>query len=307
MAIPKRIKRYRDRYALVDGIPYQMPIYAKNSPALMAGFSCDYEKANALLPGNELHALRLPNGRAVLLITVINYLDTSIGKYIEYSIAIACTHGRKPAPPMLPAMMMKTYGTGQYILDLPVSSEVSVKGGKGIWGMPKHQANLDFVITDDMVSSQYEKDGQFAFRIEIDRPTSPSFKLNIGTTNYCRYRNMLMASYIYFESKAGINLFKKANARLYIGDHPNVSYLRDLDINPDPFFTMFMPEANGVLDDHFDCWFMTYDEPPSRMPEGFESVFHLGLSEEWLAPPAFTDYEQYRIGTEREKKVMSKV
>jgi hypothetical protein len=295
MAIPKRVKKYEGRYALVDNIPYKMPIYAKDSPALMAGFSCDYEKANALLPGNELHAFRLPNGRAVLLVTVINYLDTSIGKYIEYSIAIACTHGLKPAPRFLPALFMKTYGTGQYILDLPVSSEVSVKGGKGIWGMPKHQANLDFVITDKMVSSQYEKDGQFAFRIEIDRPQSPTLKINVGTVNYCRYRNMLMASYIYFKSKVGINLFKKANARLYIGDHPNVSYLRDLDINSDPFFTMFMPQANGILDDYFQCWFMTYDQPPDKMPEGFESVFHLGLNETWLTPPAVTDYEKYKI------------
>ena len=38
------------------------------------------------------------------------------------------------------------YGTGQYVFDLPVCSEISVKGGKGIWGMPKHQANLDFII-----------------------------------------------------------------------------------------------------------------------------------------------------------------
>jgi len=295
MAIPKRVKKYEGRYALVDNIPYKMPIYAKDSPALMAGFSCDYEKANALLPGNELHAFRLPNGRAVLLITVINYLDTSIGKYIEYSIAIACTHGLQPAPKFLPALFMKTYGTGQYILDLPVSSEVSVKGGKGIWGMPKHQANLDFIITDEMVSSQYEKDGQFAFRIEIDRPQSPSMKINVGTVNYCRYRNMLMASYIYFKSKVGINLFKKANARLYIGDHPNVAHLRNLDINSDPFFTMFMPKANGILDDYFQCWFMTYDQPPDKMPEGFESVFHLGLSEAWLKPPAVTNYEKYKI------------
>src|SRR5690606_9240704 len=196
---PKRIKRYTGRYALVDNIPYTMPISAKDSPALMAGFSSDWETANALLPGNEVHALKLPNGRAVLLVTVINYLHTSIGKYIEYSIAIGCTHGPKPAPRVLNALLMKTYGTGQYILDLPVSTEVSVKGGKGIWGMPKHQANLDFVVTDTTVSSQYEKDGQFAFRIEIDRPKSSSLSLKVGTTNYCQYRNMLMASYIYFQ------------------------------------------------------------------------------------------------------------
>jgi len=295
MGIPKRIRKYKGRYALVDGIPYTMPIYARNSPALMAGFSCDYQKADALLPGNELHAFKLPNGRAALIITVINYTDTSIGKYIEYSIGLACTHGLKPAPPLLPALFMKTYGTGQYILDLPVSSEISVKGGKGIWGMPKHKANLDFIVTDDMVSSQYEKDGTFAFRIEIDRPRSHSIKVNVGSTNYCRYRNMLMASYIYFESRVKINLFKKAKGRLFIGDHPNVSVLRDLDINGDPFFTMFMPQANGILDDFFQCWFMTYDAPPEKMPEGFESVFHLGLDEQWLTPPCCKDYQKWKI------------
>ena len=301
MGKPKRIKNYEGRYALVDGIPYQMPVFAKNSPALLAGFSCDYEKADALLPGNELHAFRLPNGRAAFIVTVINYIDTSIGKYIEYSIALACTHGAKPAPRLLPALFMKSYGTGQYILDLPVSSEVSVKGGKGIWGMPKHQANLDFIITDKIVSSQYEKDGQFAFRIEIDRPASPSFHLKVGGTNYCRFRNMLMASYIYFDSKAGVNLFKKANARLYIGDHPNVAQLRDLDINGDPFFTMFMPAANGILDDHFECWFMTYDEPPAEMPQGFESVYDLTLNEDWLESPKVSDFEKYRIAGQNTK------
>ncbi len=295
MAIPKRIRNYSGRHALVDGIPYEMPVYAKDSPALMAGFTCGYEQAKALLPGNELHPLRLPNGRAVLIITVINYLDTSIGKYIEYSIGIACTHGRKPAPRLLPALLMKTYGTGQYIVDLPVSSEVSVKGGKGIWGMPKHKANLDFIITENTVSSQYEKDGQFAFRIEIDRPKSPAFRLRVGTTNYCQFRNMLMASYIYFNAKAYINLFGKARARLYIGDHPNVAHLRQLDINGNPFFTFFMPQANGILDDHFKCWFLTHEQPPAVMPEGLESIIDLTLDEGWLEPPAFDDYEKYKI------------
>ncbi|MEX2512742.1 MAG: acetoacetate decarboxylase family protein [Cyclobacteriaceae bacterium] len=292
---PKRIKRYEGRYALVDGIPYQMPVSSSDSPALMAGFSCDWKAANDLLPGNEIHALRLPNGRAALLITIINYLHTSIGKYIEYSIGIGCTHGRQPAPRILNSVFLGHYGTGQYILDLPVSTEISVKGGKGIWGMPKHVANLDFIETADKVTSQYEKNGQFAFRIEMDKPKSPSIKIKVGATNYCRFRNMLMASYIYFQTKAGINLFGKAKGRLYIGDHPNVSYLRNIDLNPDPFFTVFMPKTNGILDDHFQCWFMTYDEPPREMPEGLEAVYHLGKGEEWPDPPKFTDYEKFRI------------
>lgn len=295
MAVPKRIRRYTGRYALVDGIPYTMPVYAHNTPALMAGFSCDYDKADALLPGNEIHALKLPNGRGMLLVTVVNYIDTSIGKYIEYSIAIGCTKRLNPAPPFLPYLFMKKYGVGQYIVDLPVSTEISVKGGKGIWGMPKHKSNLNFVDTDKTVSAQYEKDGQFAFRIEIDKPKSSNLKVKVGTTNYCRFRNMLMASYIYFDTKAGVNLFGKAKGRLYIGEHPKVAALRNLDINGDPFFTMYMANANGILDDHFENWFMTYDLPPSEMPEGFESVINLGLNQDWLPAPSITDYEKYKI------------
>ena len=87
--------------------------------------------------------------------TVVNYITTDIGNYIEFSIAIACRRG---------------LSVGQWVVDLPVSTEISVKGGKGIWGMPKHQANLAFGERDDKVWSQYDLDGQLCCRIEIDRP-----------------------------------------------------------------------------------------------------------------------------------------
>ena len=295
MSVPKRVRDYEGRYAMVDGITFKLPVSATLSPALMAGFFCDYEKAKAMLPGNELHPVKV-FGKAVFMVTVIDYRHTTIGKYIEYSIALAVTRGSKPAPAMLPVMLMKTYKTGQFILDLPVSSEISVKGGKGIWGMPKHKANLDFIISESQVSAQYELDGQFAFRIEIDRPKKIIFPISIGSINYSHFRNMLMASYINFKSKAGIKFGKSATGRLFIGDHPRTKFMKDLQIQSKPFFTMYMPEANGILDDHFECWFMTYKDKPTKVtPEGFESVINLGLNEDWLPAPSITDYEKFKI------------
>lgn len=296
MSIPKRIKKYTGDFAMVDDIAFKLPVGARHSPAFMACFYCDLDKARALLPSNELHPVKLFNGKAIFVVTVIDYRDTSIGKYIEYSIALACTRGPKPAPAMLPLIFMKSYGTGQFILDLPVSSEVSVKGGKGIWGMPKHKANLDFIIGEKTVSSQYEKDGQFAFRIEIDKPAKSNFPVKLGSVNYSHFRNMLMASYVYFDSKAGIKFGKKATGNLYIGDHPRVKHLKDLKIESKPFLTLFMPEITGILDDHFECWFITYKQQPENVtPEGMESVYDLGLNEDWLDKPSFTDYYQYKI------------
>jgi hypothetical protein len=220
-----------------------------------------------------------------LVITVVNYQITNIGQYIEYSIAIACTHGAKRAPRLLPALFRSWYDTGQYVFDLPVSTEISVKGGKGIWGMPKHQANLDFQITDSMVSSQYDLNGQFGMRIEIDRPKKSWLPFQMGAANFCEFRGLLMKSSIYFHGETGVSFFKKGSARLYIGDLPRLQPLKQLEIEERPVLTAFIADAQGILDDHFECWFMSFAEPPTQKPEGMESVVNLGLGQEWLAPP----------------------
>ena len=284
MGRPRRLEQQAGRYALVDGIPFELPVRSEQTPALMAAFSIDPDAAARLLPGNELHPLRVWR-KALLVVTVVNYQITNIGKYIEFSIAIACTHGRRPAPRVLPLLMQKTYGTGQYVYDLPVSTEISVKGGKGIWGMPKHQANLDFLVDDEWVSSQYDLDGQLAMRIDVRRPGSAWLPVSTRGTNYCAFRGMLMASYIYFQGKLGLHFMRPGSARLTIGSHPRVQPLKALGIEEQPLFAGFFPETHGVLDDHFECWFVSEQGLPAAEMEGMRSVVDLGQSEQWLAPP----------------------
>jgi len=282
-----RLRSESGRYALVDGIPFTLPVASHESPALMAAFTIDARAAADLLPGEEVHPLRLWGTRALLLISVVDYRSTNIGRYIEFSIAIACTHGERPASALTPALPLaqRLYGTGQYVIDLPVSSEVSVKGGKGIWGMPKHQANLDFLIAPSKVWSQYDLDGQLCVRIEVDRPHFEGLPLSMATSNYCAFRGMLMKSNISFRGRAGFNLPLTRSARLEVGEHPRVQKLKRLRISSRPLFSGYFPSTEGILDDHIDSWFLSFKEPPSIVPEGTESVVGLGQSQEWLAPP----------------------
>lgn len=291
MLIPKRIRRHAGRHSLVDGIPFQLPVASRHSPALMAAFPINADRAAELLPGNELHPLRWGD-RGILLVAVIDYRHTNIGKYIEYSIGIGCTRGARPWPLPLAALFGRWSGMGQYVLDLPVSSEVSVKGGKGIWGMPKHQANLDFEIGERAVRSRYDLDGQMVVEVEVQRPRFEGFPVRAGAVNWCAFRGMLMKSDIYVKAKAGFSLFKQGSARLRLGDHPRAETLRRLEIGSRPIFSAYMPESSGTLDDHIECWFLSYDRPPAVAPEGMESVMDLGLSEDWLAPPGSEEAER---------------
>ena len=287
MSRPRRLTRQAGRYALVDGLQFQLPVNSEQTPALMAGFRIDIDRAREALPGNELHPLNF-FGKGLFLVTVVDYRITDIGRYIEYSLAIACTHGARPAPPLLPFVFQKGFGVGQYVMDLPVSSEVSVKGGKGIWGMPKHRVSLDFLMNDSTVSSQYSLDGQLVTCIDIARPHGIGIPLNLGAANYCVFRGMLMKSYIYFKGSAHMALFGKAAATLTLGDHPRAEPFKRLQIEPNPIFTAFFPQTAGVLDDHFESWFISHETSAAALAasgEGMESVVHLGLSEEWLPPP----------------------
>ena len=284
MGQPARLDQQAGRWALVDGIPFQMPVYCRNSPALFAVFTINADKARKLIPGNEIYPLRLWN-KGLLVVSVIDYLDTNIGRYIEFSIAIACTHGSRPAPRLLPALFMDHYGTGQWVFDLPVSTEVSVKGGKGIWGMPKHQGNLNYIVGDDVVSSQYDQGGMFAVKIEVQRPKSAWVPVSMHGVNYTAFRGMLFKSGVFSTASSGFHLFKKGSAKLTIGDHPRVQPLKDLEISSEPIFAAFLPKANGVLDDHSESWFISETTLPSKVPEGMESVVSLGQGQEWLAPP----------------------
>jgi hypothetical protein len=99
---------------------------------------------------------------------------------------------------------------------------------------------------------------------------------------------MLMKSFIYFRGDTLFAVGKRARGRLVLGDSARVAPLRTLGIAEKPLFTAFMPSTTGVLDDHYEGWFLTTPEPIEERPEGLESVVDLGLSEEWLADPPAT-------------------
>jgi hypothetical protein len=282
---PRRIAQQAGRYAMVDTIPFKMPVQAVKSAALVAAFPIDARKAEALLEGNEVHPLRLWN-KGLLIITVVDYRETNIGKYVEYTIGIACTHGHRPAPRLLPVLLGGLYGTGAWVTHMPVSSLISVKGGLGIWGMPKHQANLNFIETDKIVSSQYDVDGHLAAYLEIKRPRSIWLPVAFGSSGYSSFRGLLTRSTIYLKGKAGLALFKKGSARFVLGDSPRVAPLHTLDIGSNPVVIMYFPQVTGVLDDHFETWFVSHAQPPAHPGAGLEEVVNLPLSQDWLPPPS---------------------
>ena len=71
-----------------------------------------------------------------------------------------------------------------------------------------------------------------------------------------------------------------------LGDHPRAEPFKSLDHTDKPLFVAHMPDLRGLLDDYFDCWFITPRErPEQQLTEGLETTYPLGYGQEWPAPP----------------------
>ncbi|MFI7632586.1 acetoacetate decarboxylase family protein [Nonomuraea sp. NPDC049400] len=273
-------RRTAGRFANVDGIPFRMPVGTPGSPALLAAYPIDPRAAREVVP-EELRPHRI-RGAGVLVIAVVDYQDTPIGSYVELCAGILCARSDRPAPP-LPAG--KVFGTGVYICDMPVSTEISVKGGLGIWGMPKRRASLDFVVGESTVSSQYDLDGQMVMRVDVPRPARAWLPLRLTGTGYASFRGMLVKSSVTLRGRMGVTRGAGPDSRLLIGDHERAAWLKRLDVGDRPFLTAFIPALRGVLDDHVESWFLTSASPLPPPGDGLGAVVGLGLGQDRLPPP----------------------
>jgi len=286
------------RRARVDGIDFVMPVANAASPAFSAIYTIDGAAAAHALPGQELHPLTF-GGRGLLLLAVVDYQATAIGTYIEFCVGIVCTKGPRPRGAVRSLLMPRRSGVGAYICDLPVSTQISVKGGRGIWGMAKRQANLDFMIGDDKVSSQYSLDDRLVVRVDVPRPAKCRLPVRFTGTGYGAWRGLLTRSTLRLRGRAGLAFGRRKQGSLVIGDHPQADLLRRLEVSEHPLFTCFIPEATGVLDDYVESWFLTADSAPAEPELDLTDVIDLDLSTTRLAPPdrSVSDLAAQRTGT----------
>ena len=241
----------------------------------------------AACPATSCTPCGCPAAAGSSMVTVVDYEITDIGTYVEYR-SPSRAPGPRPAPPLLPRHLQRPLRRRPVRLDLPVSSEISVKGGKGIWGMPKHQANLDFRHHDRTVSSQYDVDGLLCLRIEIDRPPAAASRWTSAPSTSAQFRGMVMRSSIYFRAPPSVARGPAGIGAAAPRRRPAGSHRCATSTSTAAVLHRRLPTTHGVLDDHFECWFLMHESAPAGLtarPEGLESVAELDNDTTWLEPP----------------------
>jgi hypothetical protein len=152
--------------------PVQLPALYRDGSMLIIGYRIRHAVARLALDGLPFEPLPM-FGRALVLIVVGEYRDTSIGAYNEIGILI-CVRRKGTTPSLWRVVrdLRATEDVGCYVTNLPVNTDVARVGGVELFGFPKYAAGITTSFRPDGVRVTLEKEfiltQSRGFGIELD-------------------------------------------------------------------------------------------------------------------------------------------
>jgi hypothetical protein len=152
--------------------PVGLPILYRDGSTLVVGYRIAPAIAAKILRDLPLEPLVIL-GRALVLICLFEYRDTTIGPYNEICIGIyARRTGTAPSLWGILRDQRKVEDMGMYVVNLPVTSRAALTAGVELWGFPKYVTGIASSFQQDRI--QFTLENEFTlthsrgFGFEID-------------------------------------------------------------------------------------------------------------------------------------------
>jgi hypothetical protein len=209
----------------VAGSVVTMPVQIRTADQHMAMFSVDAEAAQRMIDYSGLQVCRYRPGRAVVVLTLMRYVDGDLGEYLEYGTNVMVN------PPGSTASGLRALrAAGAFIHHLPVDQTFTLEAGRSIWGYPKVLA--EFTVRDGR---------QFGFDVTIDGQLAVGMEFRPGLPVPARFTSTPQVHPTFShlngvtrETAGEMRLsgvrYRPGGVRLWLGDHPYAKELAALGL-----------------------------------------------------------------------------
>src|SRR3954462_15658093 len=107
---------------MVLGREIRLPVEGRGASSALATWLVPAARAEPLLDGTGLEPYGPVCGRALVSVGMVQYLDSDLGAYNEFVLALAARRRER---------------IGTLIRRLPVNQPFTLEAGRSIWGFPK--------------------------------------------------------------------------------------------------------------------------------------------------------------------------
>jgi hypothetical protein len=217
------------RRILSDGTECPLPVRYFDVQCLVATFLTELDRAVELVKRADLQVVPQEDGKAVVKLFCIEYRKTDLGPYNEVGLTVL-------------TMAPGDFIPANYVLNLPVTTEVANRAGREIWGYNKFVATID-VNSDGKKFSTFLRDtenemiGALEGRRSASIPVPPADIITFTLLKGRVIKTLIQVLTPSYASSGDSFMFKVGKSK-----HPMANNLR----------TLALDEARPVLVDYAD-------------------------------------------------------
>ncbi|MBU0994397.1 MAG: acetoacetate decarboxylase family protein [Proteobacteria bacterium] len=224
-----------------------LPIFYYNAASFTGIFTADTEKVKAHLPFPDMKPVEIFPGRALVALTALEYKDTDIDPYNEFSVAVLITYRERNIPvySLLKQLFQNSLKT--YILSLPVTTDRARRGGVELGGYPKFLAEIEFKDTPGervcVVST-----GNHRLLTFYGKKTKTQKGRKIHAKVYTSMQGKAMSANLYMNQKEFSQTLGKGNSGIDIGSgHLVCDILNNIGLSKHPLAYQYVPNYEAIL------------------------------------------------------------
>lgn len=138
----------QDHWGQIDGQDIYFPMVVDSMNQLTLTYDVDAVAATALIPGDSFQVLETMPGRAMFVVSIVDYIVNPWGSYNEVNLGFMVSLASDPAV------------NGAFVYRMPVNEEFTCKAGNQVMGLPKTVEGLTFDYADGSVTVELSMDGR---------------------------------------------------------------------------------------------------------------------------------------------------
>ena len=226
----------------------KLPVFYRDARCLTVVFPARLLEIRRLLPDRRYVPAQVAPGIGAVYMTAFEYRDTDIGPYNEFAIGFLMNSGdflQVPVYNILRQMARRSFNA--YILHLPVTEEIALRGGVDLYNYPKFMASIEFTDTPDRATCELSENGERICLLSARKIAATRSGVMKALTMPYQNRQPQSAEVKVNALKYGVAMGHRDVEFVLGEDHPLTRELDDLLISTSPIAYFYMPEMQAIL------------------------------------------------------------
>jgi hypothetical protein len=225
----------------------QTPLFFRDLSAFGAVFTAASDAVRPLLPDARLRLVEHWPGRCLALVLAVQYRDSDLGPYEELALAFPAAAGERVLPAMGALREGLRGSLSAWTWQMPVSTDVACRVGRGIAGFPKEVADVRITRSGGQWEATLQQQGEAALRLRCRAGDGGAGERTVSLRSYTVLQGITLQNHLLVRQTRYQDLLGGDSVRLELGSGPWAQQLRALGLGESALAAHVCSQGQAML------------------------------------------------------------